>query len=824
MIYSCCIERRRSAILEHPTLNGIDFLEVLDSPTLPNAQRQRTLLVHFIKPLAANALDAGNVRIAGGERIRNLAVIAASIGAGDAANVLTVEVNAPGDFSYYTLQLVRGPNNPAPPDDLDPERAAVEFSFKIECGTDFDCAPENECPPEARDEPEINYLAKDYASFRQLMLDRMAALMPQWRERSAADLGVALVELLAYVGDHLSYEQDAAATEAYLGTARRRVSVRRHARLADYFMHDGCNARAWIHLRVTADTALPKGAQLLTETTDASVLIAPNSRAYDDALAQHPEVFETMHDVRLFATLNDLSFYTYGAQECCLPAGATRAALRGRLDALEAGAVLVFEELLGPATGNPADADVTHRHAVRLTAVRLTQDPLGGRFEEPPTDDPLDITEIEWSAEDALPFALCISAKVGNEIVTDVSAAHGNIVPADHGMTLVDESLGVIPAPTLFYPPTRGGDPCGDAEIAPIPPRYRPALGHAPVTCAAPLALDASAHAAVISAPDTAVPEVTLTSELGAASAEWTPRRDLLNSAADANEFVVEVENDGRAYLRFGDDTHGLRPTAGTAFRATYRVGNGAAGNVGADSITYIVTGDTSIEHVRNPLPAVGGQEPETIQDVRERAPYAFRTQERAVTPDDYARIAERRGDVQRAAATFRWTGSWRTVFVTADRMGGAAVDAAFENALLDYYERYRMAGHDVEIDGPHYVSLEIELRVCVKPDYFRSDVQRAVSAVMSRRVLPDGTRGVFHPDNFTFGQPVFLSQLYAAAQAVTGVDSVDVVTFQRQGIPSPAALESGRLEMGRLEIARCDNDPNFPERGVFRLSMLGGK
>ena len=68
--------------------------------------------------------------------------------------------------------------------------------------------------------PEIDYLAKDYASFRQLMLDHLALRVPGWTERSEADLGIVLVEILAYVADYLSYYQDAVATEAYLGTAR----------------------------------------------------------------------------------------------------------------------------------------------------------------------------------------------------------------------------------------------------------------------------------------------------------------------------------------------------------------------------------------------------------------------------------------------------------------------------------------------------------------------------------------------------------------------------------------------------------------------------
>ena len=85
------------------------------------------------------------------------------------------------------------------------------------------------------------------------------------------------------------------------------------------------------------------------------------------------------------------------------------------------------------------------------------------------------------------------------------------------------------------------------------------------------------------------------------------------------------------------------------------------------------------------------------------------------------------------------------------------------------------------------FVPLEIDMHVCVQPTYFRSDVKAALREVFSNRTLPDGRRGVFHPDNFTFGQPVYLSRLYTAAYAVPGVASVRITTFQRQGRPDPA-------------------------------------
>ena len=40
----------------------------------------------------------------------------------------------------------------------------------------------------------------------------------------------------------------------------------------------------------------------------------------------------------------------------------------------------------------------------------------------------------------------------------------------------------------------------------------------------------------------------------------------------------------------------------------------------------------------------------------------------------------------------------------------------------------------------------------------------------------------------------------------------------------SSSGIDEGVLEMGRLEIARLDNDPSFPERGVLTITAGGGK
>jgi hypothetical protein len=843
--YFCCHDqRRRAAVAAQPGLNGLDFLEVLDGDAIPDADRQRILFVHFIKDPTGVVLGKQNVRIRGGERddYRDPAVDWVHIGidtrSGGDVPVLVVKVARPGDFSTYTLELLAEDSDRHALDAIDPKFRSVDFSFKAACAADFDCLQSRACPAQVDSTPSIDYLARDYDALRRWMLDRLSTLMPEWKERNAADLGVALVELLAYVGDHLAYRQDAIATEAYLGTARRRVSVRRHARLVDYPVHDGCNARAWVQVQVEAPLRLPRGTPFLTAVADLPGRLVPGSAEHRRALGAGTEVFESMQDASLYPSLNRLECYTWGARECCLPKGSTSATLLGRLTDLKPGMVLIFQEAGNPRSGFAADADLRHRHAVKLEEVLIDDpvsgdplvDPVGNRLAGRPDTAPLYITEITWARDDALPFPLCISAEADDGRALDaLGVALGNVVLADHGRTVAGEDLGTVPKREpalqrlLANPPDAEDDASGAAcarrAVESVPVRFRPAPSEAPLTQAVPLAPGepASARAVMAFAPGQALPQIILNGGL------WKARRDLLNSG-DQREFVVETENDGSARLRFGDGCYGAAATPGTRFVADYRVGNGSRGNVGADTLVHVVSDDSGIRAVGNPMPARGGTEPEAIERAREHAPQAFRGQRRAVTPADYAATAGHHEGVQKAVARRRWTGSWHTVFVSADRVDGTPLDAAFEEALRGLLEPYRLAGHDLEIDRPRMVPLELALRVDVADHYERSRVRDALLEVFSNHTLADGRRGVFHPDNFSFGQSVYLSPLYAAAQAVDGVEAVDVLTFQRQGAPGRDGIDEGRLTMGRFEIAHLDNDPNFPGRGSFRLELRGGR
>jgi len=310
---------------------------------------------------------------------------------------------------------------------------------------------------------------------------------------------------------------------------------------------------------------------------------------------------------------------------------------------------------------------------------------------------------------------------------------------------------------------------------------------------------------------------------------DWYAQPDLVGSGDADRHFAVEVDNDGRAWLRFGDGDLGRAPEAGTEFRATYRVGNGPPGNVGVDVISYIVfrrnvIDDTTLK-VRNPLPAQGGTAPETMDEAKVFAPHASQGELlRAVTAEDYARLAAGRPGVHRAVATLRWTGSWHEVVVAVDPLGEAEARQQLLREIEDYLLPYRRIGHELKVRGAEYVPLDLELEVRVVPNFLRGHVEGALLNRFSNRVLSDGRRGFFHPDNLSFGDGVYLSSIIAEAQGTTGVESVTVKKFERLYEGPNQEIERGVLALGPLEIARLDNDPSLPENGRLRLAMKGGR
>ena len=544
--------------------------------------------------------------------------------------VLRVITAQPGDFSIYEFRLT----SPLPL--IDPYFSVVEFSFKANCPSELDCeARPHECPEENLIDYPVNYLARDFWSIRQALLDFASDAHPQWKDRLIPDVGMMLAELMSAVGDEFAYYQDRISREGYFESATQRRSLRRHARMIDYNMHDGKGAATWLDF--TVDNSAP----VHTVPVGAPVWIPPAvaipGETLTDRRHRSPSVYEVGHgivqghngltpplgvlpsqtniypasDFELRFGANELTAYQWDENDTCLLVGSTSLHVVGHhqndlprkdfTDPQLAGKWVVLKT-------NPVDASVP----VRTWLVRLINvDDQGSTLVDPLTATPL--TLLEWDAAYALPFEM--------ELPTLV--VRGNIVPATAGETL-EAFFEIEPNPDL-------------AVLPPLQPAHLPTANtlynehfsaFANERSALRFTLPGSEERDVVSHGPTlehASPEVRVMNGrrvlgLWVTDGEWEWKRAMLGISSslpsdkhftiddgswrrvasyrrvDETETVQEFAHfdyaNGRgASIQFGNNLFGEQPTRGMLFRTVYRLGRGRGDNVGANSLTELDPG-----------------------------------------------------------------------------------------------------------------------------------------------------------------------------------------------------------------------------------------
>lgn len=905
-------ESRRRLLRSKPGVsNGLDYVEVEDAPVREGdtAAAGRQLKLYFIFPLneahQKSLAEIGAIRVDHAGRTRAIEVERVEV---EPQGVVWVTLANRGDRATYTLRLLT-PGAEQPPAGMDPLLSAADFSFVVDGPVDADVLPLPASYPERRDEPAANYLAKDYAAFQLLIYDRLSQTLPDWEQRHVPDLMVTLVELLAYAGDYLSYAQDAVATEAYLSTALHRTSVRRHARLVDYRMHEGCNARAWVCVEVSRNITFYHPPAFIPGLPSAAPVA--NAQELQTAAAGGAAIFAAMFTraVELKSARNTIELYSWGGAVRAMAEGATTATLidpGGGLD-LSAGDVLLFETVDDSTSGGQpsvwrADSDARPTsHAVRLTYVRRTDDLVTGS----------QLLEVGWSTADALPREFPLRSTGGNWR----TVARGNVILADHGHLVREELVlhasahngtpsplrlsqsnvthaAPFPDPAAaahFQAALVTGGAAGSADRAsPLPPRRagrdeaarrdhvrRLLLAQARQGYELPDAareriaswigtqemarsgLDqplGSATSALRQDLAGALPVIELievsaatgpedfqrgtmderpTAESGGA-VKWSVRRDLLDSAPTDRHFVAEADDQGVIWLRFGNDELGARPSSTSRFLASYRVGNGPAGNVGAGQIRTLVARDaedagaaTAVMRVWNPLPATAGLAPEPVEDVKLYAPNAYRRRlERAVTADDYAQLARQVPGVADASARVVDVGGFSTV-VVAVRFNPHQIIADRQADILDDVRddltRLRRIGHAVQVIPARQVPLEVTLDVELEPHRLRGAVEADLLDVLGSHRRAGGQLGFFHPRRLGLGQSLYSSELLAAAQEVAGVRSVQVTGLRRLDRAAPDGVPAV-LALRPHEVPLLENDSRHPSHGHLVLNIRGGR
>lgn len=776
------------------TVTGIDFVNVEKSQT--------ELLVYFyhtnalIPKMLLHALLPENISIRSLSKTRLSQVAIIGTGWLD-DNTLRISLGSPGDFTLYRLRIESG--------SIDPFFDNIIFNFKVHCHSDLDCqAEEHVCPPEPETDFPIDYLARDFRSFRSALFEFAAQRYPDWKERLEADAGIMMAEMMSAAGDEMAYYQDRIAREAYLETAFQRRSVRRHARLMDYDLDDGQGSSTWIDFTVDTDDTILSGTVIYARNENGKEIFFETGAGLEETLIKVPYQVKKRWNLIKPYRMDESSF--------CLPAGTTAMYLEGDYRDLIDKWILLETD--------PEDPSCKmRRHLVRVIATEQFKDALNNN---------LVITLIEWKKNQALPFEMSISPESrftirGNMILATAGKKHETdfIIGVDHqNYERAVEREGHDGTVTYLFS-------LQDSDIN-------------------PLVRTDFRNKGII--PQIELCEIEKDTGLPDFNASWQCRSSLVgtrSSDADDPHFTLDdgiwrrvvgyqrsgIEIIHKDYatgngttIRFGDGEFGRIPAEGTVFRVFYRLGGGADSNIPAGAVKYLEKPDGNIVSLRNPFPATNGRDPEIPDQIKKLAPYRFRSvMECAVIASDYAEAAERLEWIQKAGASFRWTGSWLTAFVTPDPKNSVTLTVSQRDDLIGQLDRFRQAGREVHIMDPFYADINLEITICVAPGSYRGEVKEKVIEALFGRNQDPSQKSYFSADNFTFGTLLDRSALEAAIQSVPGVNAIMGIRYKRRGWFDWSEFTDSYYDPGKNSIIRVENDPIHPEMGTVNLIMKGG-
>lgn len=252
----------------------------------------------------------------------------------------------------------------------------------------------------------------------------------------------------------------------------------------------------------------------------------------------------------------------------------------------------------------------------------------------------------------------------------------------------------------------------------------------------------------------------------------WTAVDSLLDSGPSSRHYLLDLHEGG---VTFGDGKRGMIPPSGRdAVRARcYSVGGGRRGNVGRGRINALDQPIAGVDSVFNPDPAAGGADPETLDDAKLRGPWALKHRHRAVTAQDFERLAcEATTQVARALCRVE-AGVVTLVIVPDDAQPRPQPSYHLVQRVRAYLDDRRLVTTRLQVVGPSYLQAvgRVDVRLRADEQHRFSEVATDIRANLAAFVHPlhggpDGT-------GWPIGRSLYVSELYQVLEKLPPVDFV---------------------------------------------------
>lgn len=279
------------------------------------------------------------------------------------------------------------------------------------------------------------------------------------------------------------------------------------------------------------------------------------------------------------------------------------------------------------------------------------------------------------------------------------------------------------------------------------------------------------------------------------AGRNWAQVSSFQDSRPTDFHYTVHMTEDATLKISFGDGKRGRRlPTGINNVRVTFRKGVGLSGNVAAGSFTKPAKPHRLVDKVRQPLAAIGGNDMEGVESLRENAPATLLTLERAVSLVDFSYLAMGQSSVWQAQAFSRPTGLGRNqkVEVVVVPAGGGEL-GTLGASLTRFLLNHAIPGIEVTVLPYEEVSFTLEVLLTVDSEQFTpEDVVKEVDKAL---------RETFSLQRRGLGQDLFLSEVYAVVEAVAGVEHSVVVINGNKTLRHEKATDRQVLILGGLLV-----------------------
>lgn len=302
---------------------------------------------------------------------------------------------------------------------------------------------------------------------------------------------------------------------------------------------------------------------------------------------------------------------------------------------------------------------------------------------------------------------------------------------------------------------------------------------------------------------------------------QWTYFGHLTDAAPSDTAFTISTDENGIVHVRFGDGVNGRIPNPQATITANYRVGGDSGGNVGANTITVVLSHQPNIDVVNNPSPAQGGAEAETLDHIRAQAPKSLTAVNRAVTLGDYAALAIKVPSVGKARATanvftavnlyIHPSGGFLPDSSSIQTRAAVLADRLTNSGGTGYLDDKKMIGTTVTVlppqyqGSPGYVPVFLIIQVYVLPQFSQDTVSQGVLSALN---------SLLSFDNVDFGYHLTVSSVYHALQSISGVDYIVLTDMRRNEVAatSPVAPQD----------VVCDAN-EIPQIGTVQIVPHGG-